>query len=161
MEISNDTVVAIDYQLKDDEGALIDASKTDQPLVYLHGHGNIIPGLEKALEGKATGDKLEVRISPEEGYGEHLENLQQVVPKEQFQEIEGLKEGMMLEASTPEGPLPIRVAAIEGETVTVDANHPLAGKHLNFEVKVEAVREASEEEKEHGHVHDSENDQSG
>lgn len=152
MEIQNDTVVSIDYELKDDKGTVIDASKPEKPLVYLHGHGNIIPGLEKALEGKAEGESLNVRIPPEEGYGEHLEQLRQDVPRNQFESIESLEEGMMLEASTPQGPLPIKVVAVEAESVTVDANHPLAGEHLNFDVKVGEIREASEAEKEQGRV---------
>lgn len=150
MEIQNNTVVAIDYELTDDEGTVIDASKPDAPLHYLHGHGNIIPGLEKALEGKTTGETLKVRVAPEEGYGEHLEQLQQEVPREQLASIENLEVGMMLEASTPQGPLPIRVVSIGEEAVTVDANHPLAGVHLNFDVKVGAVREATATEQEQG-----------
>lgn len=150
MDIKDDTVVQIEYELTNDDGAVIDASKPEQPLNYLHGHGNIIPGLEKALEGKSEGDTLSVRIAPDEGYGQHMAQLRQDVPRNQFDGIEGLEVGMMLEASTPQGPLPIRVVGIEGETVTVDANHPLAGQHLNFEVTVGAVRAATVDEKQQG-----------
>ncbi len=153
MEIANNAVVAIDYRLTDDEGTQLDASQPGEPLHYLHGHENIIPGLERALEGKAEGERLEVRISPAEGYGERLPELQQVVAKSQFEGIEGLEVGSRLQASTPEGPIPIEVVEIDGDEVTVDANHPLSGKHLNFAVTVKSVRESSEEEREHGHVH--------
>lgn len=154
MEITNDLVVEIDYRLTDDEGTQLDASQPGEPLQYLHGHKNIIPGLERALEGKAEGESLEVRIPPAEGYGERMPQLQQVVDKSQFEGIEGLEVGLRLQASTPEGPIPIEVVNIDGDEVTVDANHPLAGKHLNFAVTVKSVRDSTEEEREHGHVHE-------
>jgi FKBP-type peptidyl-prolyl cis-trans isomerase SlyD len=155
MEIANDRVVSIDYRLTDDEGKELDASAPEQPLVYLHGHKNIIPGLEQALEGKTTGESLDVRVAPAEAYGERMDQLQQVVSKSQFEGVEGLEGGLRLQASTPQGPIPIEVVKIEGEEVTIDANHPLAGKHLNFAVTVKDVRESSEEERGHGHVHGS------
>jgi len=143
----------MDYALKDDEGTLIDQSQPGQPLTYLHGHGNIIPGLEAALSGKAVGESVEVRIEPKDGYGEPNPALEQVVPRDRFQGIESLEVGMQFQASTEQGPISVRVVKIEGDDVTVDGNHPLAGKHLNFNVTVQEVRAASEEELQHGHPH--------
>jgi FKBP-type peptidyl-prolyl cis-trans isomerase SlyD len=143
----------MDYSLKDDEGTLIDQSQPGQPLAYLHGHKNIIPGLESALNGKAAGDTVAVRVAPEEGYGEPNPALEQVVPRDRFQGVESLEEGMQFQASTDQGPISVRVVKVEDENVTVDGNHPLAGKHLNFDVTVQDVREATEEEIAHGHVH--------
>lgn len=155
MQITDGTVVSMDYALSDDEGAIIDKSQPGQPLTYLHGHKNIIPGLEAALKGKSTGDEVEVRVSPEEGYGEPNPALEQVVPKDRFQGIENIEEGMQFQASTEQGPVSVRVVKVEDENVTVDGNHPLAGKHLNFNVTVQDIRSATEEELEHGHVHQS------
>lgn len=143
----------MDYALKDDEGTLIDESQPGQPLTYLHGHRNIIPGLEAALIGKVAGDSAEVRVSPEEGYGEPNPALEQVVPKDRFQGVEDLQAGMQFQASTEQGPISVRVVKIEDDEVTVDGNHPLAGKHLNFNVTIQEVRAATEEEIEHGHIH--------
>ena len=145
----------MDYALRTDEGAVIDQSQPGQPLTYLHGHNNIIPGLEAALGGKATGDQVEVRVSPEEGYGEANPALEQVVPKERFQGIENVEVGMQFQASTDQGPVSVRVVKVEDDNVTVDGNHPLAGQHLNFNVTVQDVRAATEEELAHGHVHQS------
>jgi len=156
MEIKDGTVVAMDYALKDDEGTLIDQSQPGQPLAYLHGHKNIIPGLESALEGKAAGDSVEVRVAPGEGYGEKNPALEQVVPLDRFQGVENIQPGMQFQANTDQGPISVRVTKVEGDEVTVDGNHPLAGKHLNFNVTVQDVREATEEEKAHGHIHQEE-----
>lgn len=153
MQIADGTVVAMDYALKDDEGTLIDQSQPGQPMAYLHGHKNIIPGLESALSGKEAGDQVEVRVAPEDGYGEPNPALEQVVPKDRFQGVESLDVGMQFQASTDQGPISVRVVKVEDENVTVDGNHPLAGKHLNFAVTVQDVRAASEDEIAHGHVH--------
>ncbi|ADE55189.1 peptidylprolyl isomerase [Coraliomargarita akajimensis] len=154
MQIAEGTVVAIDYALKDDEGTLLDQSQPGQPLTYLHGFRNIIPGLESQLEGKSTGDQLEVRVAPIDGYGEFNPMLEQVVPRERFEGMEGeLQVGMQFQANTEQGPITVRVTKVEGEDVTVDGNHPLAGKHLNFSVTIADLREATEEEKAHGHLH--------
>lgn len=143
----------MDYALKDDEGTLIDQSQPGQPLVYLHGHRNIIPGLEAALVGKAAGDTAEVRVDPADGYGEPNPALEQVVPRERFQGIEDLQVGMQFQANTEQGPVSVRIVKIEEDDVTVDGNHPLAGKHLNFNVTIQEVRAATEEEIAHGHIH--------
>ena len=153
MQIAEGTVVSMDYSLKDDEGTLIDQSQPGQPLTYLHGHRNIIPGLEAALEGKKAGDTAEVRVDPENGYGAPNPALEQVVPKDRFQGIEQLEAGMQFQASTDQGPISVRVVKVEGDDVTVDGNHPLAGKHLNFAVTIQDVREAKPEELAHGHPH--------
>jgi FKBP-type peptidyl-prolyl cis-trans isomerase SlyD len=155
MQITDGTVVSMDYALRSDEGTVIDQSQPGQPLTYLHGHKNIIPGLEAALQGKSAGDEVEVRVSPEEGYGEPNPALEQVVPKDRFQGIDNIEVGMQFQASTDQGPVSVRVVKVEDEGVTVDGNHPLAGKHLNFNVTVQDVRTATEEEIAHGHVHQS------
>jgi len=156
MQISNGTVVSMDYALKSDEGVMIDQSQPGQQLTYLHGHKNIIPGLESALDGKSVGDEVEVRVSPEEGYGEKNPALEQIVPKDRFQGIEDIQVGMQFQANTDQGPISVRVVNVEGDEVTVDGNHPLAGQHLNFTVTIQEVRSATEEELAHGHVHQSE-----
>ena len=153
MQIAQNTVVAFHYTLKNDSGEVLDSSEGRDPLTYMHGSGNIIPGLEKELEGKATGDKLEVAVTPEEGYGEIQEGLVQEVPRDAFQGVEDVQPGMQFQAQTQGGPLMVTVTQVEGDTVTVDGNHPLAGQNLNFDVEIAEVREASQEEIEHGHVH--------
>ncbi len=153
MQIAKDTVVAIDYTLKDDQGSVLDTSEGKQPLAYLHGNGNIIPGLEQALEGKQAGDELSVRIEPAEAYGERRDELTQAVPRDLFQGVDDLQVGMQFQAGGEGGGQVVTITAIEGDQVTVDANHPMAGVPLNFDVKIVEVREASDEEKEHGHVH--------
>ena len=143
----------MDYALKDDEGTLIDQSQPGNPLAYLHGHRNIIPGLEAALEGKQAGESVDVRVDPADGYGEFNPALEQVVPRDRFQGVEQLQVGMQFQANTEQGPVSVRITKVEGEEVTVDGNHPLAGKHLNFSVTITEVRDATEEELAHGHIH--------
>ncbi|ALM51872.1 peptidylprolyl isomerase [Halomonas huangheensis] len=153
MQIAQNSVVAFHYTLTNDAGEVLDSSEGREPLTYLHGAGNIIPGLEKELEGKTTGDKLTANVSPAEGYGEVQEQLVQEVPRDAFQGVESIESGMQFQAQTQGGPLMVTVTKVEGDTVTVDGNHPLAGQNLNFDVEVTEVREASQEEIEHGHVH--------
>lgn len=153
MQIANDKVVSIHYTLTNDSNQVLDSSQGGDPLVYLHGAGNIIPGLENALAGKQKGDKLKVRIEPKDAYGDRDENLKQVVGKSQFPPEENIEVGMAFQAHTPQGPMILHVVSITGEEVTVDANHPLAGQHLNFDVAVDDVRAATQEELDHGHVH--------
>ncbi len=153
MIISKDKVVTIDYSLTDEEGELIDSSVGEEPLIYLHGHHGIIPGLEQALAGHRTGDKVEVSIPPEEGYGDWDEDLVEVVAKEDFDDQEDLEIGTQFETETDDGIRLATVIDIEGEEVTVDLNHPLAGMTLNFDVTVLDVRDATAEELAHGHVH--------
>lgn len=153
MQVSDRKVVYIHYTLKNKEGTVLDSSAQEAPLAYIHGMGSIIPGLEKALVGKSEGDKFNVSIEPEEAYGERNEMLIQAVPRDAFQGVEELQEGMQFQAQTPSGPQLITVTEIQAEQVTVDANHPLAGETLDFEVEVIDIREATEEELDHGHVH--------
>lgn len=154
MQIAKNAVVAIDYTLTDGEGQVLDTSQGRGPLAYLHGAGNIIPGLEKALEGKAEGEKVNVSVPPEEGYGQRDESLIQAVPKKMFAETAEPEPGMQFQAQGPDGARVLTILKVEDDQVTVDANHPLAGQELNFDVAVVNVREASEEELEHGHVHE-------
>jgi len=154
MQISQDMVVSIHYTLTDKAGETIDSSvEGGEPLAYLHGHGNIVPGLENALTGKTIGDKFDVSVEPAEGYGEHYAELVQQVPREAFEGVEHLEPGMQFQADTGSGPRLFTITEVNGETVTVDGNHPLAGEVLNFAIEVTAVRAASEEELSHGHVH--------
>ncbi len=153
MQIAQDSVALIDYTLTNDEGDVIDSSAGGEPLAYLHGHHNIIPGLEKALVGKVVGDSLKVSIEPAEGYGELNESLIEVVPKHLFSGVDQIEVGMQFHAQTGQGMQVITVTAVEGDEVTVDGNHPLAGQTLHFDVTVKEVRAASAEELEHGHVH--------
>lgn len=153
MQIANDVVALIEYTLTDDQGNVIDSSAGGEPLAYLHGAGNIIPGLEDALEGKTVGDSFKVSVTPAEGYGEKDESLLQVVPRSMFSGVDQIEPGMQFHAQTDYGMQVITVAKVEGDNVTVDGNHPLAGQNLNFDVKVMEVRAATAEELEHGHVH--------
>lgn len=152
--IGDKLVVSIHYTLTDNEGNVLDSSEGAEPLTYLHGAGNIIPGLEKALVGKVEGDTEQVTVQPAEGYGEVMSELMQTVDKAAFQGVESVEVGMSFEAQTSDGSVQhIVVSKVDGDQVTVDANHPLAGVVLNFDVEIVTVREATEEEVAHGHVH--------
>jgi FKBP-type peptidyl-prolyl cis-trans isomerase SlyD len=153
MQIAKDKVASIEYTLTDAAGQVLDSSVGGDPLAYLHGAGNIIPGLEKALEGKVVGDAFKVSIAPADGYGEKDDSLLQTVPRRMFAGVDEIEVGMQFHAQTDHGMQVITVANVEGDNVTVDGNHPLAGQTLNFDVKVVEVRAASTEELEHGHVH--------
>ena len=155
MQISNNKVVSIQYILKNSKGIVIDQSSDGSPLDYLHGHKNIIPGLESALLEKSVGDALDISVEPENAYGTINPSLVQEIPKEHFQGVETLEVGMRFQASTDQGPVPVVVTEVADDYVTVDGNHPLAGQKLNFSVKVEKVREATEEEIQHGHLQHS------
>ncbi|WP_348760204.1 peptidylprolyl isomerase [uncultured Salinisphaera sp.] len=154
MEAQRDNVVSIHYVLRDTQGEIIDQSAEGQPLSYLHGHDNIVPGLEKAIEGHAEGDEVKATIEPDEGYGPYREELVQKVNREAFQGVDELAPGMSFRAESDAGPMVVTVKEVEGDEVTVDGNHVLAGQTLDFTVNIAAVREASDTEKEHGHVHD-------
>lgn len=152
--IGENSVVSMHYKLTDNDGNVIDSSEGMDPLTYLHGAGNIISGLEKALVGKVEKDALTVKVSPAEGYGEIVEELVEKVPKAAFQGVDTIEVGMSFEAQDPNGQMQrIVVKKVEGDMVIVDANHPLAGVELNFDVSIVSVREATEEEISHGHVH--------
>lgn len=154
LAIGNDVVVTIHYTLSDDDGNVIDSSSEAEPLPYLHGANNIIPGLENALAGKQEGDSIKIRVTPEDGYGEIIPELIQVVDRSAFQGVDAIEPGMNFQAQDPSGHTRnIVVKDVSNDTVTVDGNHPLAGVALNFDVSVVGVREATPEELEHGHVH--------
>lgn len=154
MHISANTVVTIDYTLKDDEGQVIDSSEGGEALAYLHGANNIVVGLETALEGKKAGESVSVKVPPEEGYGVPDAAKVQNLPKEMFSEAGEVVVGAQYYAMGPDGqPLTLTVLEIEDAHILVDANHPLAGQNLNFDVTIVDVREATEEELSHGHVH--------
>lgn len=153
MKVAENKVVVIDYTLTDNSGAVIDSSEGAGPLAYLHGAGNIIPGLEDALIGKEAGNKVQASIEPTNAYGERHEALKQEVPADLFSGVEKVEVGMQFQSETEQGQVLVTVTAINDETVTVDGNHPLAGVHLNFDVEVREIREPTAEELEHGHVH--------
>ncbi|MDQ6995927.1 MAG: peptidylprolyl isomerase [Mariprofundus sp.] len=153
MLIAKDKVVSIHYTLKNDAGSVIDSSEDAEPLIYLHGAQNIIPGLERALEGKVADDVLEVSIEAVDAYGEYNKELTQVVPGNMFEDVDTLEAGMEFQTETEQGAQVIRVVSVDGDDITIDGNHPLAGERLHFDVTVDAVRDASAEELEHGHIH--------
>lgn len=153
MQISNNSVVAFHYTLTDDNGNVIDSSEGREPLTYLQGSGQIVPGLEKQMEGHQAGDKFNADVAPEEGYGPRHDELMQEVPKQAFQGVEDIQPGMQFQGSGPQGQLTVTVVKVEGDTVFIDGNHPLAGQTLHFAIDVTSVREATAEEVEHGHVH--------
>ena len=154
MQVAKHKVVIIDYTLTDDQGAVIDSSKGSEPLAYIQGMNNIIPGLENALTGKQAGDSLQVSVPPEEGYGERNDAMRQEVPRDMFDTSEQIQVGMQFHAS--DGGDNVHVVTVVDVTdthVTVDGNHPLAGQTLNFDVTIVDVRDPTAEEMEHGHVH--------
>ena len=153
MQIAKNHVVTIDYTLTDDTGSVLDTSKGAEPLVYVQGIGNLIPGLEKALEGKNPGDQLQVSIPPEEAYGERDEENFEVVSRAVFENSDDLQVGIQVQAQTDAGVQILTVTALDEDSVTLDGNHPLAGETLNFDVMVVDVRAATSEELEHGHAH--------
>ena len=150
MEIKENTVVSIDYTLTGDDGQVIDTSAGREPLVYLHGHGNIIPGLEKAIQGKTSGDELDVSIQPEEAYGPYREELVQDVPRSAFDGVERVEPGMSFHAESAAGPMTVIVREVGDDTVKVDGNHMLAGQVLNFQVEIKDVRAATKDEVQQG-----------
>ncbi len=153
MHIDKNRVVTLHYTLRDEQGVVIDSSSGRAPLSYLHGKGNIIPGLEQALAGKTAGDKLDVTVAPEQGYGRRDERLVQILARNLLGEVAELKPGMQVRATGPKGARLVNVVRVERDFVTVDGNHPLAGRTLHFSVEVADVRKATHEEVSHGHVH--------
>lgn len=153
MQITKHAVVTMDYTLTDDSGSVIDTSKGGDKFSFIHGVGGIIPGLESELEGKKAGESFKVSIAPEDAYGEKDEALKQAVPKDRFENADEIQTGMQFQTVTEAGPQIVTVVAVDDENVTVDTNHPLAGMTLNFEVDILDVRDATEEEISHGHVH--------
>jgi FKBP-type peptidyl-prolyl cis-trans isomerase SlyD len=153
MTIGPKTVVSIEYTLKDEAGEVLDSSEGRRPLAYLHGVGNIVPGLEKALDGKASGESVDVKLAPSDGYGERDESLVRNLPVRKIADKKP-QVGRRYRAQLDDGQAVVLVTGLKGDYATVDANHPLAGMTLHFQVKVVDVREATDDEVKHGHVHD-------
>ena len=153
MQISQDSVVLIDYRLTNDAGEELDSSEGHGPLASLHGHSNIVPGLEQALEGRTVGDAFKVSVEPAMGYGEVNPALSQTLPSSMFGGVEQIAVGMQFHAQTDHGIEVVTVTSVDGDNVTIDGNHPMAGKTLHFDVTVRDVRAATAEELEHGHAH--------
>lgn len=153
MNVEANKVVVIDYTLRNDAGEILDQSTPDAPLAYLHGHNNLIPGLENALVGKGQGEQVDASIPPEEAYGEYDASLVQTLPRAMFQGVDTVEPGMQFQAQMGEGVQIVTVKEADDENVTIDANHVLAGETLHFDVTVREVRDASAEELDHGHVH--------
>ena len=152
--IGTNTVVSVKYTLTNDAGEILDRSEDSKPMQYLHGAGNIIPGLEKAMVGKGQGDAFQVRVEPAEAYGDVDPEGIRIIEKKAFEGVESVEPGMVFEAQAPDGKSQrIVVKKVEGENVTIDINHPLAGVALNFDIEVVSVRESTEEERTHGHAH--------
>jgi len=152
MKVSLNNVVAIHYTLTNNEGTVLDSSDGRGPLNFIHGLGHLIPGMEEGLDGKQVGNKFQLKVSPEKGYGNYQNEMVQEVPVSAFAGQE-IKVGMQFEAGTGDQRFLVTIKAIDAETVTVDGNHPLAGVELNFDIEVMAIREATEDELAHGHVH--------
>ena len=154
MKVEKNKVVEIDYTLKDDNGQVLDSSQGREPLSYIQGVGNLIPGVENALEGKSSGERIEITVPPETGYGVRDDSLLLTIERDKFAEVEDLKEGLRFRMDTPDGPMIFTVVKVSEAEVLVDGNHPLAGMTLNFDITIQSVRDATTEELDHGHVHD-------
>lgn len=161
MNVAKNTVVSMNYQLTDGEGNQLDSSDVNGPLSYVHGVGTMLPALEQELEGKEPGEKIEAVLQPEDAYGERNEDLVQNLPMEKFQGVDTVEPGMQFQMETEEGQFIVTVTDVQGDEVTIDQNHPLAGTELHFDIAINEVREATETEIEHGHVHEegSENEE--
>jgi FKBP-type peptidyl-prolyl cis-trans isomerase SlyD len=152
--IASGKVVNLIYSLKNDQGEVLDRADSDSPFTYLHGAQQIVPGLENALEGMKAGDKKSVQVEPAEGYGELNPDLKLTVNRSQFPGKVEIEAGMQFEAHSPDGQgVVFTVESVEGDKVKIDGNHPLAGQRLHFDVEVVSMRDATEEEKAHGHAH--------
>jgi len=153
MKIEDDKVVAIHYTLKDNSGNTLDSSKGKEPLYYLHGYGQLVPGLEDELEGKALNENFSVRVLAEDGYGKYNDELVYNLDRSKFPDPSNVDVGMTFVSKTKEGNFNLNVVEVDGDKITLDANHPLAGKELNFDVEVVEIRNATKQEIEHEHVH--------
>lgn len=153
MTVTKGKVVQMSYVLKNTKGDELDRSDEGSSFEYLHGAQQIVPGLENALEGLKKGDKKKVSVSPAEGYGEINPQLRVIVPRSEFAKEMKLAVGMEFQAQLEDGPAILRIHSIDGDKVTVDGNHPLAGETLHFDIEIVGVRDATKEEISHGHAH--------
>ncbi len=153
MNISKDKVVSLHYRLKEEGGEVFEDSHEGSPVLYLHGHNNMLAGLESALEGKAAGDSFDVTLTPEQGYGVRQEGATQRIPKKHLLTKGNIKPGQIVQVNTEHGPQDAVVIKVGLKNVDIDSNHPLAGKTLVFAIEIVDVREASSEELSHGHAH--------
>lgn len=153
MIVEKSKVVSFHYTLKNEAGEELESSRDKQAMSYLHGANNIIPGLENAMEGREAGDSFEVTVAPEEAYGERREANVQRVPLKRLRGAGKLRRGQILNLQTQKGPVQVTVLKVGRFNVDVDANHPLAGQQLTFDVEITEVRDATEEESRHGHAH--------
>jgi len=155
MQITNHKVVSFHYTLTNDQGSVLDTSAGGEPMPYLHGEENIVPGLELALEGKSVGDKLKVSLDAADAYGEFDPTMVEIVSADLFDGVDNIEVGMEFQAEIPdgEGVQIVRITDVDGDNITVDGNHPLAGQNLHFDVEITDIRDATAEELEHGHIH--------
>jgi FKBP-type peptidyl-prolyl cis-trans isomerase SlyD len=153
MQIADEMAVLIHYKVANEAGEVLDSSDGDEPLAYIHGQGDIVPGLEQALLGKSAGDHVRVTVEASQGYGERDESKVQVVERDSFEDDADLQPGMRFQAESDDGDVIVTVTSVDDTQVTIDANHPLAGQRLNFEVEIVSVRLCTAEELSHGHVH--------
>jgi FKBP-type peptidyl-prolyl cis-trans isomerase SlyD len=156
MKIENNRVVSFEYTLTNSDGEFLESSEGSQPMEYLHGTGSIIPGLERALEGRVVGDTFKVSIPAADAYGEHEDELVDEIDRADFPEGTEIEVGMQFEAEVDEGVAVVTITDIDGDRITIDGNHELAGEDLTFDVKILSIREATAEELEHGHSHGGE-----
>jgi FKBP-type peptidyl-prolyl cis-trans isomerase SlyD len=153
MQIADEMAVVIHYKVANEAGEVLDSSEGDEPLAYIHGQGDIVPGLEQALLGKSAGDRVQVVVQPKLGYGEREEGKVQTVPRDAFEADADIQPGMRFQAESDDGDAIVTVTDVNAEEVTIDANHPLAGQVLHFDVEVVSVLKCTDEELTHGHVH--------
>lgn len=153
MTVARNTVPSIEYTVSYAGGDELESSKGEAPLEYLHGAGNLVPGLEAALEGKRAGDQVSTNVPPEMAYGVRDDSLRRSIARSELKSLGDLEEGMRFEAETSDGTEILNVVNVDGDEVTVDGNHPLAGETLHFDVEILDIRAATEEEITHGHVH--------
>lgn len=152
--VSSGKVVGMSYSLRNDAGVILDQASHDEPFLYIQGSSQIVPGLESGLEGLKIGEKKTVTVPPEEGYGPLQPGLKMTVKKDQFPDVKDIQAGMQFQAQSPEGHgMVFTIVEVAGEDVTIDGNHPLAGQTLTFAVEILSIRDATEEEQSHGHVH--------
>lgn len=153
MKIEKNSVASLAYQVRTKDGVLVDEATAAAPLEYLHGTGNLIKGLEDALTGRQVGDKFDIDVEASKAYGDYNDNLVQRVPRDVFVGVDDLEVGMRFLADTDQGQVPVEITGIDGDSVTVDGNHMLAGQNLSFNVEVIGIRKATKEEIAHGHIH--------